>query len=164
LWLCLPELAFKRLDVQVIGVATLKAKKTSTAVRNCEGRKGWVLPTATIPRDAKEVDVCSIGKNGTMHPIDKSCVKPRRIDDEGHPLGETAQRILIIGPDAGGSSSRPGEYAEILPLDLHDYPSYVLRVRFTDGSHGFFPTNSLCLSNNQTAAFHGHTFNASTFM
>ncbi|KAJ7860236.1 hypothetical protein B0H14DRAFT_2576734 [Mycena olivaceomarginata] len=123
LWLCLPELAFKRLDVQVIGVATLKLKKTSAAVRNCEGRKGWVLPTSAIPRDAKKVDVCSIGKNGTMHPIDKTCVKPLRTDDEGHPLGETAQRIVVIGPDAEGSSSRPGEYAQVVPLALHDYPS-----------------------------------------
>ncbi|KAJ7878546.1 hypothetical protein B0H14DRAFT_2567231 [Mycena olivaceomarginata] len=123
LWLCLPELAFKRLDVQVIGIATLKLKKTSAAVRNCEGRKGWVLPTSAIPRDAKKVDVCSIGKNGTMHPIDKSCVKPLRTDDEGHPLGETAQRVVVIGPDAEGSSSRLGEYAQVVPLALHDYPS-----------------------------------------
>ncbi|KAJ7797214.1 hypothetical protein B0H14DRAFT_3493941 [Mycena olivaceomarginata] len=109
LWLCLPELAFKRLDVQVIGIATLKLKKTSAA----------------------KVDVCSIGKNGTMHPIDKSCVKPLRTDDEGHPLGETAQRVVVISPDAEGSSSRLGEYAQVVPLALHDYPS-------------------LCLSNNQT--------------
>jgi hypothetical protein len=150
--------------VQVIGIATLKLKKTSAAVRNCEGRKGWVLPTSAIPRDAKKVDVCSIGKNGTMHPIDKSCVKPLRMDDEGHPLGETAQRVVVIGPDAEGSSSRLGEYAQVVPLALHDYPSYVLRVRFIDGSYGFFPTNSLCLSNNQTVAFRGHTFSSSTFM
>ncbi|KAJ7854159.1 hypothetical protein B0H14DRAFT_2579986 [Mycena olivaceomarginata] len=122
LWLCLPELAFKRLDVQVIGVATLKLKKTSAAVRNCEGRKGWVLPTSAIPRDAKKVDVCSIGKNGTMHPIDKTCVKPLRTDDEGHPLGETAQRVVVIGSDVEGLSSRPGEYAQVVPLALHDYP------------------------------------------
>ncbi|KAJ7809305.1 hypothetical protein B0H14DRAFT_2608196 [Mycena olivaceomarginata] len=119
LWLCLPELAFKRLDVQVIGIATLKLKKISATVRNCEGHK-----------DAKKVDVCSIGKNGTMHPIDKTCVKPLRTDDEGHPLGETAQRIVVIGPDAEGSSSRPGETmaeiskAQVLeharpPLDRH---------------------------------------------
>ncbi|KAJ7807671.1 hypothetical protein B0H14DRAFT_3483028 [Mycena olivaceomarginata] len=105
LWLCLPELAFKRLDVQVIGIATLKLKKN-------------------IRHYAKKVDVCSIGKNGTMHPIDKTCVKPLRTDDEGHPLGETAQRIVVIGPDAEGSSSRPGEYAQIVLLALHDYPSY----------------------------------------
>ncbi|KAJ7711041.1 hypothetical protein B0H14DRAFT_3524710 [Mycena olivaceomarginata] len=129
LWLCLPELVFKRLDVQVIGIATLKLKKTSAAVRNCEGRKGWVLPTSAIPRDAKKVDVCSIGKNGTMHPIDKSCVKPLRTDDEGHPLGETAQHVVVIGPDVEGSSSRPGEYAQVVPLALHDYPSYVQSAR-----------------------------------
>ncbi|KAJ7809300.1 hypothetical protein B0H14DRAFT_2608191 [Mycena olivaceomarginata] len=101
LWLCLPELTFKRLDVQVIGIATLKLKKTSAAVRNCEGRKGME----------------------TMHPIDKSCVKPLRTDDEGHPLGETAQRVVVIGPDAEGLSSRPGECAQVVPLALHDYPS-----------------------------------------
>ncbi|KAJ7898245.1 hypothetical protein B0H14DRAFT_2557283 [Mycena olivaceomarginata] len=113
LWLCLPELAFKRLDMQ----------KTSAAVRNCEGRKGWVLPTSAIPRDTKKVDVHSIGKNGTMHPINKSCVKPLHTDDEGHPLGETAQRVIVIGPDVEGLSSRPGEYAQVVPLALHDYSS-----------------------------------------
>ncbi|KAJ7813202.1 hypothetical protein B0H14DRAFT_3478235 [Mycena olivaceomarginata] len=132
LWLCLPELAFKRLDMQVIGVATLKLKKISAAVRNCEGRKGWVLPTSAIPRDPKKVDVYSIGKNGTMHSINKTCVKPLRTDDEGHPLGETAQRVVVISPDAEGSSSRPGEYAQVVPLALHDYPSYVLHIRFID--------------------------------
>ncbi|KAJ7330264.1 hypothetical protein DFH08DRAFT_815186 [Mycena albidolilacea] len=113
LWLCLPELAFKRLDMQVISIATLKSKKTSAIVRNCEGH-------------TKKVDVCSIGKNGTMHPIDKSCVKPLRMDDEGHPLGETTQHVVVIGPDAEGSSSGPREYVQVVPLALHDYPSYVL--------------------------------------
>ncbi|KAJ7757314.1 hypothetical protein B0H14DRAFT_3511900 [Mycena olivaceomarginata] len=112
-WLCLPELAFKRLDVQ--------------------GRKGWVLPTSAIPRDTKKVNVCSIGKNGTMHPIDKTCVKPFCTDDE-HPLGETVQHIVIIGPDTEGSSNCPGEYTQIVPLALHDYPSYVLYIWFIDGS------------------------------
>ncbi|KAJ7337645.1 hypothetical protein DFH08DRAFT_964609 [Mycena albidolilacea] len=67
-----------------------------------------------------------------MHPIDKTCVKPLHKDDEGHPLGETVQCIVVIGPDAEGSSSCPGEYVQIVPLALHDYPSYVLRVQFID--------------------------------
>ncbi|KAJ7354320.1 hypothetical protein DFH08DRAFT_955714 [Mycena albidolilacea] len=75
-----------------------------------------------------------------MHPIDKSCVKPLCTDDEGYPLGETAQCVVMIGSDVEGSSSRPGEYAQVVPLALHDYPLYVQSAR----------TQAVCTNDNKS--------------
>ncbi|KAJ6524984.1 hypothetical protein B0H19DRAFT_1276340 [Mycena capillaripes] len=85
LWMCVPGLAKKRVDVKIVGVVKLP-KAVSKTILALEGKTGYLLPDAPISASAKKVTVYAVGKNGTKHDIDISCIKPLREDEGGRKL------------------------------------------------------------------------------
>ncbi|KAJ7800749.1 hypothetical protein B0H14DRAFT_3490363 [Mycena olivaceomarginata] len=142
-----PELVGRRLDVQILGIATLANSTISKVQRTLEGSCGWVLLSEPVTTKTRKVDVCSVGKNQNMYSIDKRCIKPRRDIDSGKWLVEITERVVIIGPDRESDRARTG-----------------IAVKFVDGAHGFYPMNSLCLSENVEVVLGSHTFPATTFL
>ncbi|KAJ7789111.1 hypothetical protein B0H14DRAFT_3503399 [Mycena olivaceomarginata] len=163
-WLCQPELVGRRLDVQILGIATLANNTVSKVQRTLEGNCGWVLLSEPVTTKTRKVDVCSVGKNQNMYSIDKRCIKPRRDIDSGKWLVEITERVVVIGPDRESDRTRTGQYALTVPSYLHAYGDHIVAVKFVDGAHGFYPMNSLCLSENVEVVFGPHTFPATTFL
>ncbi|KAJ7796381.1 hypothetical protein B0H14DRAFT_3494861 [Mycena olivaceomarginata] len=163
-WLCQPELVGRRLDVQILGIATLANNTVSKVQRTLEGNCGWVLLSEPVTTKTRKVDVCSVGKNQNMYSIDKRCIKPRRDIDSGKWLVEITERVVVIGPNRESDRTRTGQYALTVPLYLHAYGDHIVAVKFVDGAHGFYPMNSLCLSENVEVVFEPHTFPATTFL
>jgi hypothetical protein len=163
-WLCQPELVGRRLDVQILGIATLANNTVSKVQRTLEGNCGWVLLSEPVTTKTRKVDVCSVGKNQNMYSIDKRCIKPRRDIDSGKWLVEITERVVVIGPDRESDRTRMGQYALMVPSYLHAYGDHIVAVKFVDGAHGFYPMNSLCLSENVEVVFGPHTFPATTFL
>ncbi|KAJ6567672.1 hypothetical protein DFH09DRAFT_1081118 [Mycena vulgaris] len=106
LWLCIANLAGKRVDV-TIGVKT-------------QGRK---------PLSVR------VGEYGTVLRIEPTYLKPKRTTQhlpqmrEDVCIGEQIGRVVIIGPDANGNCTRLGDYAETCPGMLGVEPSLV-KVRY----------------------------------
>ncbi|KAJ7764654.1 hypothetical protein B0H14DRAFT_3510330 [Mycena olivaceomarginata] len=159
-----PELVGRRLDVQILGIATLANSTISKVQRTLEGSCGWVLLSEPVTTKTRKVDVCSVGKNQNMYSIDKRCIKPRRDIDSGKWLVEITERVVIIGPDRESDRARTGQYALTEPSYFHAYGNHVVAVKFVDGAHGFYPMNSLCLSENVEVVLGSHTFPATTFL
>ncbi|KAJ7754292.1 hypothetical protein B0H14DRAFT_3512589 [Mycena olivaceomarginata] len=159
-----PELVGRRLDVQILGIATLANNTVSKVQRTLEGNCGWVLLSEPVTTKTRKVDVCSVGKNQNMYSIDKRCIKPRRDIDSGKWLVEITERVVVIGPDRESDRTRTGQYALTVPSYLHAYGDHIVAVKFVDGAHGFYPMNSLCLSENVEVVFGPHTFPATTFL
>ncbi|KAJ7888112.1 hypothetical protein B0H14DRAFT_3430301 [Mycena olivaceomarginata] len=129
------------------------------------GRKLWLGATSEpVTTKTRKVDVCSVGKNQNMYSIDKRCIKPRRDIDSGKWLVEITERVVVIGPDRESDRTRTGQYALTMPSYLHTYGDHIVAVKFVDGAHGFYPMNSLCLSENVEVVFGPHTFPATTFL
>ncbi|KAJ7843614.1 hypothetical protein B0H14DRAFT_2585600 [Mycena olivaceomarginata] len=159
-----PELVGRRLDVQILGIATLANSTISKVQRTLEGSCGWVLLSEPVTTKTRKVDVCSVGKNQNMYSIDKRCIKPRRDIDSGKWLVEITERVVVIGPDSESDRARTGQYALTEPSYLHAYGNHVVAVKFVDGAHGFYPMNSLCLSENVEMVLGSHSFPATTFL
>ncbi|KAJ7791176.1 hypothetical protein B0H14DRAFT_3500819 [Mycena olivaceomarginata] len=136
----------------------------SKVQRTLEGSCGWVLLSEPVTTKTRKVDVCSVGKNQNMYSIDKRCIKPRRDIDSGKWLVEITERVVIIGPDRESDRARTGQYALTEPSYFHAYGNHVVAVKFVDGAHGFYPMNSLCLSENVEVVLGSHTFPATTFL
>jgi hypothetical protein len=117
-----------------------------------------------VTTKTRKVDVCSVGKNQNMYSIDKRCIKPRRDIDSGKWLVEISERVVVIGPDSESDRARTGQYALTEPSYLHAYGNHVVAVKFVDGAHGFYPMNSLCLSENVEVVLGSHSFPATTFL
>ncbi|KAJ7340035.1 hypothetical protein DFH08DRAFT_964056 [Mycena albidolilacea] len=163
-WLCQPELVGRRLDVQILGIATLANSTVSKVQRTLEGNCGWVLLSEPVTTKTCKVDVCSVGKNQNMYSIDKRCIRPRRDIDSRKWLVEITERVVVIGPDRESDRTRTGQYALTVPSYLHAYGDHIVAVKFVDRAHGFYPMNSLCLSENVEVVFGTHTFPATTFL
>ncbi|KAJ7717768.1 hypothetical protein B0H14DRAFT_3521901 [Mycena olivaceomarginata] len=138
-WLCQPELVGRRLDVQILGIATLANNTVSKVQRTLEGNCGWVLLSEPVTTKTRKVDVCSVGKTRNMYSIDKRCIKPRRDIDSGKWLVEITERVVVIGPDRESDRTRTGQYALTVPSYLHAYGDHIVAVKFVDGAHGFYP-------------------------
>ncbi|KAJ7711743.1 hypothetical protein B0H14DRAFT_2645623 [Mycena olivaceomarginata] len=54
-----PELIRRRLDVQILGIATLANSTVSKVQRTLEGNCGWVLLSEPVTTKTRKVDVCS---------------------------------------------------------------------------------------------------------
>ncbi|KAJ7825468.1 hypothetical protein B0H14DRAFT_2596545 [Mycena olivaceomarginata] len=163
-WLCQPELVGRRLDIQILGIATLANSMISKVQRTLEGSCGWVLLSEMVTTKMHKVDVCSVGKNQNTYSIDKRYIKPRRDIDSGKWLVEITERVVVIGPDRESDRARTGQYALAVPSYLHAYGGHIVAVKFVDGAHGFYPMNSLCLSQNIEVVLGSHTFPATTFL
>ncbi|KAJ7305672.1 hypothetical protein DFH08DRAFT_824973 [Mycena albidolilacea] len=86
-WISVPELAMKRVDVQVVGIQHLHKITPSMAV--LEGKCGWLLLVNPPPLNEPKIEVFGVGKNGMKHKIERGCIKPRRKDDAGKELWES---------------------------------------------------------------------------
>ncbi|KAJ7203732.1 hypothetical protein B0H12DRAFT_1080581 [Mycena haematopus] len=162
-WMCFDALAGKRFDVQLVGTRVLRSNKVSDTVRKLDGSFGYVLPAAAISSTSQKVEVVGLGKNRTKHPIAISCIKPRRVDDNGRPLTEICTRVVIVGPDADLSSNiYLGRYALTVPELVHPHGENAVGVKFERGGPGeehptaVFYTSSLCMAkNDHIQAVHG---------
>ncbi|KAJ7815435.1 hypothetical protein B0H14DRAFT_2603448 [Mycena olivaceomarginata] len=99
-WLCQPELVGRRLDVQILGIATLANSTISKVQRTLEGSCGWVLLSEPVTTKTRKVDVCSVGKK-PEHVLHRQEVASSR-DGTSTPengLVEITERVVIIGPD-----------------------------------------------------------------
>ncbi|KAF8176754.1 hypothetical protein K438DRAFT_1770522, partial [Mycena galopus ATCC 62051] len=127
-WLALPQLAHKRIDVQVVGVN--KLRRPSATMLALEGKFGRLLIDNPIPPDKSKVNVYAVGKNGLKHAIDRTCIKPRRQGDGGESLWEMTARVVILGPDVHEKSSHIGEYGQTMPSVRHPYGRGVVPIQF----------------------------------
>ncbi|KAK7000263.1 hypothetical protein R3P38DRAFT_3219153 [Favolaschia claudopus] len=164
-WICVPGISYKRLDVVVQGVADEPA--LSAKVREMEGRRGYLLLDRGVPardtskifsrsRKADKIDVYGLTVGGTKHPIDRRYLRPCRTGLDGRTLAEMVRRVVVVGADVGGDSSRRGCYGETDPLVAHSSCPNTVAVRFSFDQYSIFHFSSLCLSENvRVAAPHG---------
>ncbi|KAF8126657.1 hypothetical protein K438DRAFT_2001267 [Mycena galopus ATCC 62051] len=148
-WISLPQLSMKRLDVKVVGVANIR--KASRTISALEGKFGRLLITTPVPSGDPKVDVYGVGRNGLMHAVQRSCVKPRRVDDAGRSFWEITERVVVLGADVLSNSSHIGKYAQTVPMFPHNHGRGVVAVRFPGGGAErpcFFHETMLCLSPN----------------
>ncbi|KAK6974299.1 hypothetical protein R3P38DRAFT_3239603 [Favolaschia claudopus] len=145
-WLDSPSLVGKKLDVQIVGL-TSHPKRLSAKSLKAEGSYGHVLLTASTPKD--NIMVHGVGRTSTMHSIPKSCVRPRRVTDTGQYLTNAIGRVVILGPDVDGSTSKIGLYALTLGEGHNPSGSDIAAVRFEQNSEpSFFAVRYICMSRN----------------
>ncbi|KAJ7232699.1 hypothetical protein C8J57DRAFT_1532912 [Mycena rebaudengoi] len=154
-WLAHRELFGKRLDVKVVGVTIAFQKGNYQKVRSkqqkAEGQRGYlVIP----PND--ELDPSNFNKRFVKPQLEKlleytlppPCVKP--INPSGRELTLAATRVVILGPDVDGGSSRHfGAYAMIVPEGRPSPSAQTAKVRVQGGETAVFPLESLCRSTNE---------------
>ncbi|KAF8177161.1 hypothetical protein K438DRAFT_1978802 [Mycena galopus ATCC 62051] len=148
-WISLPQLSMKRLDVKVVGVS--KIRKASPTMAALEGKVGRLLITTPVPSGDPKVNVYGVGRNGLMHAVQRSCVKPRRVDDAGRSFWEITERVVVLGADVLSNSSHLGEYGQTIPMFPHNRGRGVVAVRFPGGAAEhpcFFHETMLCLAPN----------------
>jgi hypothetical protein len=166
MWLCLPALSGKRLDVQIVGVSRLTGR-VSPKVLSTEGQCGHMLVVSAIDPYNKKVTVCGLGKNNALKvDIEKQCVKPlREVDGRCLSLVQEPQRVVIIGPDVLDDRSHVGHYAQTNISLMHAHGPEVVPVKFAaGGSPGFFHQSSLCLSKNVGLTLGANVFPATVFV
>lgn len=150
-----PELAMKRVDVQVVGIQHLR--KISQSMAALEGKCGWLLLANPPPLNEPKIEVFGVGKNGMKHNIERGCIKPRRKDDAGKELWETTARVIILGPDIYHNTAQKGRYALTLPELVSMHGPGVVPVKL-EGGQGplYFPAWSLALAKNvKVQTLHG---------
>ncbi|KAJ7726073.1 hypothetical protein B0H14DRAFT_2641185 [Mycena olivaceomarginata] len=154
-WISVPELAMKRVDVQVVGIQHLHKITPSMAV--LEGKCGWLLLANPPPLNEPKIEVFGVGKNGMKHKIERDCIKPRRKDDAGKELWEITARVIILGPDIYHNTAQKGRYALTFPELVSIHGPGVVPVKL-EGGQGplYFPAWSLALAKNvKIQALHG---------
>lgn len=127
-WMCISRLAGKRVDVQVVGVMSLR-ERISPSMAALEGKNGWLLLTREVSLSDKKIMVYGAGKNGLKHAVDRTCIKPRRTGEMGGPLTKIQARVVILGDDVKGDSFYKGQYAETRPSLAHAYGDEVVGVK-----------------------------------
>ncbi|KAJ7820785.1 hypothetical protein B0H14DRAFT_2599765 [Mycena olivaceomarginata] len=154
-WMCIPDLAHKRVDVQVVGIKQLPGR----------GNSATLLLAGPASIVDKKIEVFGVGKHGTKHAIDRTCIKPRRQDDIDRRLWEITERVVVLGPNVHSDTRRKGHYAQTIPYLQHTYGPDVVGVKFEGGRPpDFFHMSSLCLAKNiRIQAAHG-TFETTVFV
>ncbi|KAF8145459.1 hypothetical protein K438DRAFT_1781979 [Mycena galopus ATCC 62051] len=143
----MPELAMKRIDVQVVGV--LKLPKTLPKVAGLEGKCGWLLVGTPPPASQQKIDVLGIGSGGMKHAIPRNCITPRDGGDGGKQFWEAAERVIVLGPDVNSDLGRRGQYAQTIPHFAHVHGFGVTAVKFPGGGEpAYFHSSSLALAKN----------------
>ncbi|KAJ7769783.1 hypothetical protein B0H14DRAFT_2632674 [Mycena olivaceomarginata] len=135
-WISVPELAMKRVDVQVVGIQHLH--KITPSMAALEGKCGWLL-LANPP------------------PLNEPKIEPRRKDDAGKELWEITARVIILGPDIYHNTAQKGKYALTFPELVSIHGPGVVPVKL-EGGQGplYFPAWSLALAKNvKIQALHG---------
>ncbi|KAF8217381.1 hypothetical protein K438DRAFT_1746700 [Mycena galopus ATCC 62051] len=133
-WISMPELAMKRIDVQVVGV--LKLPKASPKVAGFKGNQ-------------RKINVLGIGPGGMKHAIPRNCIKPWHEGDGGKQFWEIAEQVIVLGPDMNSDLGRRGQYAETIPYLPHVHGFGVIGVKFPDGGEcAYFHLSSLVLAEN----------------
>ncbi|KAJ7318791.1 hypothetical protein DFH08DRAFT_971156 [Mycena albidolilacea] len=154
-WISVPELAMKRVDVQVVGIQHLH--KITPSMAALEGKCGWLLLANPPPLNEPKIEVFGVGKNGMKHKIERGCIKPRRKDDAGKELWEITARVIILGPDIYHNTAQKGRYALTFPELVSIHGPGVVPVKL-EGGQGplYFPAWSLALAKNvKIQALHG---------
>jgi hypothetical protein len=154
-WISVPELAMKRVDVQVVGIQHLH--KITPSMAALEGKCGWLLLANPPPLNEPKIEVFGVGKNGMKHKIERGCIKPRRKDDAGKELWEITARVIILGPDIYHNTAQKGRYALTFPEIVSIHGPGVVPVKL-EGGQGplYFPAWSLALAKNvKIQALHG---------
>ncbi|KAJ7692810.1 hypothetical protein B0H14DRAFT_3531377 [Mycena olivaceomarginata] len=145
-WMCIPDLAHKRVDVQVVGIKQLPGRVSQTMLA-LEGKFGYLLLAGPASIVDKKIEVFGVGKHGTKHAIDRTCIKPRRQDDIDRRLWEITERVVVLGPNVHSDTRRKGHYAQTIPYLQHTYGPDVVGVKFEGGGPpDFFHMSSLCLA------------------
>ncbi|KAJ6522755.1 hypothetical protein B0H19DRAFT_1086013 [Mycena capillaripes] len=163
-WMCIPKLAHKRIDVQVVGVEKLSGRVSQTML-NLEGKYGYLLLAAPVSIIDKKIEVFGVGKHGTKHAIDRTCIKPHREDDLQQHLWEITERLVVLGPDVHSDTRHKGHYAQTIPYLQHTYGPDVVGVKLEEGRPPvLFHMSSLCLAKNiRIQAPHG-IFDTTVFL
>ncbi|KAJ7687479.1 hypothetical protein B0H14DRAFT_2653808 [Mycena olivaceomarginata] len=154
-WISVPELAMKRVDVQVVGIQHLH--KITPSMAALEGKCGWLLLANPPPLNEPKIEVFGVGKNSMKHKIERGCIKPRRKDDAGKELWEITARVIILGPDIHHNTAQKGKYALTFPELVSIHGPGVVPVKL-EGGQGplYFPAWSLALAKNvKIQALHG---------
>ncbi|KAJ7314897.1 hypothetical protein DFH08DRAFT_820872 [Mycena albidolilacea] len=131
-WLAHVQFAGKHLDVVIVGVVRLMTK-ISPAMARLEGRAGWLLLEGAEYLTSPKLTVYGIGNNGNKHTVDRTCIWPWHTDDDGKPFTETAQRVMVVGPDVSMGDAFRGEYAQPLPSERHLLGDDIVAVKFLSG-------------------------------
>lgn len=157
--MCVPGLARKRVDVQILGIEKLEDSKrskfkNSASLRRLEGRSGYLLLEDALTPEMvgmNKLRVWAVGQNMTGHNLPAQCIKPfRGLTDM--PLTRFKSRVVIIGADITGDSSCKGLYGETQPPD-HYNGAQTVRVRFQPRVESrilTFPLSSLCQARNDS--------------
>ncbi|KAJ7312628.1 hypothetical protein DFH08DRAFT_822066 [Mycena albidolilacea] len=162
-WMCIPDLAHKRVDVQVVGIKQLRGRVSQTMLA-LEGKFGYLLLAGPASIVDQKIEVYGVGKHGTKHAIDRTCIKPRQEDDLKRRLWEITERVVVLGPDVHSDTRHKGNYGQTIPYLQHTHGPDVVGVKFEKGgAPNFFHMWSLCLAKNiRIQAAHG-TFDATVF-
>ncbi|KAJ7856506.1 hypothetical protein B0H14DRAFT_3864980 [Mycena olivaceomarginata] len=127
-WLCITGLAKKRVDVKLEGLYTFDHRKmrTTPTIRALDGRTGYLLLVNPVTKSSlgnEKIKVWAVGKNSMAHGIPGPCIRPARQTDDGTPITQIVDRVVIIGPDVLGDASKIGFYAQTDPARTHSYGS-----------------------------------------
>jgi hypothetical protein len=158
LWLTDPRLAGKRLDVCVD--ARNRPRSTGRQLSACDTKVGYieVLQPFTDKTLGKTIPV-RMGEFATVVKLEPKWLRPCRTTlfhpglDGERCLSQTPIpiRVVVLGPDANGDTSRVGQYAEIIPPGGSDKVVVVRFPRLTFGQRSELATyhvDSLCRSAN----------------
>ncbi|KAJ7149012.1 hypothetical protein C8R43DRAFT_1128775 [Mycena crocata] len=154
LWLCCPNLANKRIDVEVI----LKTVGRVTGFQKAAaGKAGFIEvgPHGIGRCDVnKPVVVYGLGAKGDKIKLEPRWLKPMRrtlnppLVTEDLCITSVCGRVVIIGPDAGGDNSRLGEYGETVPSPPAGTDAVMVRFALPPTESRVYHKASLCRSTN----------------
>ncbi|KAJ7679779.1 hypothetical protein B0H17DRAFT_1139053 [Mycena rosella] len=169
-WMCIPELAGKRIDVIVEGITRMVATrnwKPSPVLSALEGKTGYLLLHEAIrPSTLREhkITVYAVGNNGRKHDVPGVHIKPLRDGVNGMMIIAKPQRVVVIGGDMAGDTSAVGTYAQTRPDILHGHGPHVVAVMLEGGAGPlFFHILRLSRTTNTTIQNVHMTFPATIF-
>ncbi|KAJ7143374.1 hypothetical protein C8R43DRAFT_954152 [Mycena crocata] len=154
-WLLDKRLRHKRLDIRIEGLEQSNLfSKLGKKAQQQEGALGILVIQNTL----RNIDTLL------------RCIKPMRtilrppFERRKTPLIEVQTRVVVIGPDTSGSSSKIGEYAQTVPGETND----VVKVVFSGSvdrnvESGYYDMHSLCRSVNESMEWNSFPIDTTSF-
>ncbi|KAJ7138543.1 hypothetical protein C8R43DRAFT_1132078 [Mycena crocata] len=170
-WLLDKRLRHKRLDIRIEGLEQSNLfSKLGKKAQQQEGALGILVIQNTLRNIDTLIEVRIDAVRWDSFRLPGRCIKPMRtilrppFERRKTPLIEVQTRVVVIGPDTSGSSSKIGEYAQTVPGETND----VVKVVFSGSvdrnvESGYYDMHSLCRSVNESMEWNSFPIDTTSF-
>ncbi|KAJ7076218.1 hypothetical protein C8R43DRAFT_1143678 [Mycena crocata] len=172
-WLLDKRLRHKRLDIRIEGLKQSSLfSKLGKKAQQQEGALGILVIQNTLRNIDTLIEVRIDAVRWDSFRLPARCIKPMRtifrppFERRKTPLIEVQTRVVVIGPDTSGSSSKIGEYALTVPGENDGVVKVVFSCSVDHDRNvesGYYDMHSLCRSVNERMEWNSFSIDATSF-